>query len=83
MAAYQSGLDKLAGLCTVDTTGDHLTLISGLAAEVDKGRTLLADKGVAETDWSVLQHSIRSIPAGSPKLRCAEIIGAYVTLRAG
>jgi hypothetical protein len=83
VAGYQAALSKLAGRCKVDTTGDQAALVAGLAAEVDKGRSLMADKGVTESDWSVLQHVTQSIPAGSPKLKCAEVIGAYVTLRTG
>ena len=55
-----------------------------LANEVHATLGLLQKAKITdETHLTVMQHIAQSIPAGSPKMSCADIAGAYVTLREG
>lgn len=56
----------------------------GLGNEVGAVLKLLQKNGINdETQLSVMQHMAASIPAGSSKMSCANVGGAYVTLREG
>jgi hypothetical protein len=72
-AAYDKAFTTLSGRCKEKGVG--------LANEVGEVLKLLKESGVHdETRLTVMQHMTQSIPAGQ-KMSCADIGGAYVTLR--
>lgn len=75
-AAYTAAFATLSKDCTEQGTP--------LANEVEATLGLLQKaKVTGETNLTVMQHLAQSIPAGSPKMSCANVAGAYVTLREG
>jgi hypothetical protein len=75
-AAYDSAFADLSAKCTeqgVPLANEmHATLGPLQKANIND-----------ETHLTVMQHVAASIPAGSPKMGCADIAAAYVTLREG
>lgn len=73
-SAYDTAFATLSGKCREQGVG--------LGNEVGAVLKLLQQHSINdETQLSVMQHLSDSIPAGSPKMSCADIGGAYVTLR--
>jgi hypothetical protein len=73
--AYARALDAAEAKCT-----NGRTAISGYAVY---GQQLLADEGIKVTLLQAVRAIDQSIPAGSPKLDCAAIAAAWVTLQVG
>jgi len=73
--AYARALDAAEAKCT-----NGRTAISGYATY---GQQLLADEGIKVTLLQAVRAIDQSIPAGSPKLDCAAIAAAWVTLQIG
>ncbi|WP_157514393.1 hypothetical protein [Nocardia concava] len=70
----QAALDALHGACREDDTK--------LDAEAKKANELLQQADIHdETTVTVLQHLRGSLPDSAPVMNCAEILGAYITLR--
>jgi hypothetical protein len=73
-AAYDKAFATLSSKCKEQGVG--------LGNEVGAVLKLLQKANINdETQLTVMQHLAASIPAGSPKMSCADIGGAYVTLR--
>lgn len=73
-APYTAALADLSNRCTQSP--------EQIVAMVEKGRSLLAGRGITETDLSIARHVAKTIPAGH-RMDCAQVIGAYVMLREG
>jgi len=73
IAAYDRALDAAEAKCT-----NGRRAISDFAVT---GQRLLADGGIKVTLLQAVRAIDESIPAGSPKLDCAEIAAAWVTLQ--
>ncbi|MEC3919310.1 hypothetical protein [Nocardia sp. CDC160] len=70
----QAALDALHGACREDD--------AKLDAEAKKANELLQQAGIHdENTVTVLQHLRGSLPDSAPVMNCAEILGAYITLR--
>lgn len=73
-ASYDKAFKTLSGRCNEQGVG--------LGNEVGAVLKLLEKQVHDETRLTVMQHMAQSIPAGQ-KMKCSEVGGAYVTLRAG
>ena len=73
IGAYDRALDAAEAKCT-----NGRRAISDFAVT---GQRLLADEGIKVTLLQAVRAIDESIPAGSPKLDCAQIAAAWVTLQ--
>lgn len=73
---YDSAFQALSSKCQEQGVG--------LGNEVGAVLGLLQKGHVTdENRLTVMQHMAASVPAGSAKMKCADVGGAYVTLRTG
>jgi hypothetical protein len=71
----QQALDALHGACT-DSDADLLRYATNGADD-------LAERGFpGETQATVLQHLRQSLPSGAAPIACAQILAAYILMRA-
>lgn len=75
-AQYQAAMSALKPYCTENKVQ--------IAAMIKEGLKLLKQNDITdETNLTLLQHTKESIPTDSKPMNCANVIGAYVTLREG
>jgi len=75
-ADYDTAFATLAGRCQEQG--------ASLGNEVQAVLGLLQKNGINdENRLTVMRHMASSIPEGTPAMKCADIGGAYVTLREG
>ena len=74
IARYAKGLDSLEGKCN-----DERIQLSDYAVTAQQ---LLSKAGITDDSLlTILQDVDKGIPNGAPKMTCADVFAAYVTLR--